>query len=485
MSDSDLVANESTKVHLKYFREADRLNSFVNWPFEYVSGCSREKLAEAGFYYDGTPAELDRVCCFLCYKTLGDWGANDCPWTEHSKHSPKCFFVTLNTPEAFHSGKNKSIIKKLLEINYQRYSMGNCTFPIVHSDEFMSKIIGGQQNVVSETVEAEQSIQSSNQSQYNQQGKYGDNEEASDSGSICSHNDTPDLEFNEPIDIYDDSDDSDVVETTIDTGVGKVVTLSERGELSYLKTSFGSLNKSFLLLNSKLREHIHTCTAQTEIINLKAAKHESTINKHVASFRNFVGSSTNLFEAKLKSMDELLFRNNEQVSDMFKICTLIISENRELKSTMAYHSINLQLVRENERLKSELDQLREENVSLRFERLSSGHKTFDADKYFDELDTSELIPEVTIGGLNVPIQSMERQLRLLVDGQDAIKKQLNDLTRKYNGIHPTEDASIIVNPKKMKGKMSTKHNNHTNDVDWFRKVISNSKGYCEFCLDDF
>lgn len=459
MSESFLVVNEPDNVHLKYFREADRLNSFVNWPFGDVSGCSREKLAEAGFFYDGMPEELDRVSCFLCYKSLGDWGANDCPWAEHIKHSPKCYFAILKMPEALHSSEQSNIIKKLLETNYQLYTSGNCTFPIVHSKRFMKKLIDEQVDDDVKYVGAKQF----NQSQPNipEHHDNEDGEDASGTDSICSLNVTPDLVFGDSIiaaDISDDSEDEEINIEGAGAGAGKIVSYSVTGEISYLKTSFCSLKKSYRLLKSMLNEHISSCAERATSMDLNIAEQESSITKHVSSFQKIVEGSTLFFDSKIKIMDELLLWNNNRISDVCKICMQIVSDNCELRTVIENQSTNLELVRENERLKLELDQLIEENVKLRFERLSSNHETFVANEYFNDLDSSEFIPEATIGGLNESILSLERQLSMLIDGQVSIKKQLSDLTNSKRHVEDKPVDSNVVGSKSQsiaKGKVST------------------------------
>lgn len=50
-------------------------------------------MAEAGFYWKGTPTEPDTAACFLCGKVLDGWEEDDDPWMEHRKHAPQCAFV--------------------------------------------------------------------------------------------------------------------------------------------------------------------------------------------------------------------------------------------------------------------------------------------------------------------------------------------------------------------------------------------------------
>ncbi|KAJ8026828.1 Baculoviral IAP repeat-containing protein 7-B [Holothuria leucospilota] len=69
----------------QFFKETNRLDSFVNWPSNH---CQRpEDLATAGFFYKG---KKDLVVCFQCGGKLLDWEKGDNPWDEHARHYPKC-----------------------------------------------------------------------------------------------------------------------------------------------------------------------------------------------------------------------------------------------------------------------------------------------------------------------------------------------------------------------------------------------------------
>ncbi|XP_063402280.1 baculoviral IAP repeat-containing protein 7-B-like [Mytilus trossulus] len=65
-----------------------RLKTYDKWKFG-------EKqipwnLSESGYFYTG---EGDIVRCFCCDLGLAEWDVSDDPWTEHSRHSPKCWFL--------------------------------------------------------------------------------------------------------------------------------------------------------------------------------------------------------------------------------------------------------------------------------------------------------------------------------------------------------------------------------------------------------
>lgn len=56
-------------------------------------------MAEAGFYWKGTPNESDTAACYLCGKVLDGWEETDDPWMEHKKHAPQCAFAKNSKPE--------------------------------------------------------------------------------------------------------------------------------------------------------------------------------------------------------------------------------------------------------------------------------------------------------------------------------------------------------------------------------------------------
>lgn len=57
-----------------------RLESFRNSSLP--RQVSAERLARAGFYFTG---DADRVCCFSCNKTVGNWHAGDTPVERHKE----------------------------------------------------------------------------------------------------------------------------------------------------------------------------------------------------------------------------------------------------------------------------------------------------------------------------------------------------------------------------------------------------------------
>lgn len=76
--------------------EKDRLNSFNEWPIEFISEIV---LANTGFYYLGRD---DHVQCQFCNIILYNWSKGDDEVREHIKWSPHCPLIrryhTQNVP---------------------------------------------------------------------------------------------------------------------------------------------------------------------------------------------------------------------------------------------------------------------------------------------------------------------------------------------------------------------------------------------------
>ncbi|TNN56943.1 Baculoviral IAP repeat-containing protein 5.1-A [Liparis tanakae] len=53
------------------------------------------QMATAGFVHCPSENEPDVACCFFCLLELEGWEPDDDPWTEHSKRSPNCGYLTL------------------------------------------------------------------------------------------------------------------------------------------------------------------------------------------------------------------------------------------------------------------------------------------------------------------------------------------------------------------------------------------------------
>jgi len=70
-----------------YKSEAVRLQTFNNWPVEFID---KNSLVTSGFYFTGFK---DIVCCAFCHVQLGQWKQEDIPSEEHKRWSPACPFV--------------------------------------------------------------------------------------------------------------------------------------------------------------------------------------------------------------------------------------------------------------------------------------------------------------------------------------------------------------------------------------------------------
>lgn len=64
--------------------EKERLDSFTDWPLDFVSEIV---LAKTGFFYLGVD---DRVQCQFCKVTLHEWAKGDNEVSEHIKFSKYC-----------------------------------------------------------------------------------------------------------------------------------------------------------------------------------------------------------------------------------------------------------------------------------------------------------------------------------------------------------------------------------------------------------
>ncbi|XP_044724174.1 inhibitor of apoptosis domain-containing protein [Hirsutella rhossiliensis] len=69
----------------------------LTWPHKQIAPAS---LANAGFYFNPTPAFPDNVTCFLCGKGLDGWEAGDDPLLEHLKHASHCGWAVVAAVQA-------------------------------------------------------------------------------------------------------------------------------------------------------------------------------------------------------------------------------------------------------------------------------------------------------------------------------------------------------------------------------------------------
>lgn len=68
----------------------------VKWPHPSSFVATPHALAEAGFYYNPSPDDIDSVECFLCGKQLGGWEEEDDPYRLHwEKCKTSCAWATV------------------------------------------------------------------------------------------------------------------------------------------------------------------------------------------------------------------------------------------------------------------------------------------------------------------------------------------------------------------------------------------------------
>lgn len=60
------------------------------WPHPAPFLANPTSLAEAGFFFEPIPGSKDRVTCYMCGKSLGDWEKEDDPFLIHAQRSPDC-----------------------------------------------------------------------------------------------------------------------------------------------------------------------------------------------------------------------------------------------------------------------------------------------------------------------------------------------------------------------------------------------------------
>ena len=82
------VDNEWKPKFMQYCKESSRLASFTTWPKQ--MNPKPEKLAKAGFFYEGVS---DTCRCFHCGLIVHNWEVDDDAVEEHFQLSRKCHFV--------------------------------------------------------------------------------------------------------------------------------------------------------------------------------------------------------------------------------------------------------------------------------------------------------------------------------------------------------------------------------------------------------
>ncbi|KAF5303921.1 hypothetical protein FQA39_LY01706 [Lamprigera yunnana] len=127
----DITESEKFENKICMFFEKARLETFKTWIYDEHSNCNPKKLAEAGFYYNGTAEEPDAVQCFYCDKALDGWDKDDDPWMEHINHSKTCNFAVAKQPENnltfnqlidFYSAFMYKNMKQVLDTSLTKYN---------------------------------------------------------------------------------------------------------------------------------------------------------------------------------------------------------------------------------------------------------------------------------------------------------------------------------------------------------------------------
>lgn len=68
----------------------------MKWPHPTSHIATPRTLAEAGFYFDPGPENLDNATCFMCGKQLSDWEPDDDPFELHYiKCSERCAWASV------------------------------------------------------------------------------------------------------------------------------------------------------------------------------------------------------------------------------------------------------------------------------------------------------------------------------------------------------------------------------------------------------
>lgn len=79
-----------TAMVRQYLTYDSRLKSYGYWPKHMAQ--TKEKLAEAGFFYTGLG---DYVQCYHCGNGIKDWFPDEDPWEEHARYFKECYFVRV------------------------------------------------------------------------------------------------------------------------------------------------------------------------------------------------------------------------------------------------------------------------------------------------------------------------------------------------------------------------------------------------------
>ncbi|XP_008557841.1 death-associated inhibitor of apoptosis 1-like [Microplitis demolitor] len=90
------LTRHTQMAHPNYSLYQTRLESFKKW--SPLMPQTKERLAEAGFFYTGTG---DQTLCYHCGGGLKDWEPEDDPWVQHAKWFKNCYYVRLTRGQSF------------------------------------------------------------------------------------------------------------------------------------------------------------------------------------------------------------------------------------------------------------------------------------------------------------------------------------------------------------------------------------------------
>jgi baculoviral IAP repeat-containing protein 7/8 len=77
-------------VHADFANYESRVKTFLTWSTSQMQ--TKEELADAGFFYNGTN---DRIICYHCGICLERWKIEGDPWVQHAVWSPTCCYLLI------------------------------------------------------------------------------------------------------------------------------------------------------------------------------------------------------------------------------------------------------------------------------------------------------------------------------------------------------------------------------------------------------
>jgi baculoviral IAP repeat-containing protein 7/8 len=110
----------SKLANLKYLTYESRLNTFVAWPNTYIRS---EKLADAGFYYNGIN---DMVICHHCGIAIDNWSRGEDPCNRHATSSPGCCYIIKGRScECINNVTGQDLHETFVEVSRKTYTLNH------------------------------------------------------------------------------------------------------------------------------------------------------------------------------------------------------------------------------------------------------------------------------------------------------------------------------------------------------------------------